>query len=54
MDASGCFSGQTLPKNTQAALMIYLMAAQLAAIGGTDYRTVLSTTLIDDSKCKAT
>ncbi len=51
--ASGCFSGKTLSKNQQKAIKIYFMAAQLAAIGGTNYLGALSTTLITDSRCRA-
>jgi hypothetical protein len=52
--ASGCFSGQVLSIRKQKALKIYFMAAQLAAIGGTNYVGALSTTLMADSACKAT
>ncbi len=50
---AGCFSGKTLTKNQQVAVKIYFMAAQLAAIGGTDYTGVLGSTLITDSRCRA-
>lgn len=32
------------------AAMLYLMALELAAIGGTDYTAVMNTTLVDDTK----
>jgi hypothetical protein len=52
IDNGACFSGSVLPSNKQKALKIYFMAKQLAAIGGTNYIGNLTTTLIDDSKCK--
>jgi len=49
-----CFSGSVLDSNKQRAMKIYFMAAQLAAIGGTNYLGHLSTTLVTDSRCKET
>jgi hypothetical protein len=49
---SGCFSGKTLTKNQQIAVKIYFLAAQLAAIGGTNYLGALGSTLMTDSRCR--
>ena len=51
LNASGCYSGQTLGLADQKTLIIYLMAVQLAAVGGTNYVGVFDTTLLSDSVC---
>ena len=43
--------GQTaLNRKQREAAILYMMAAQLAAIGGTDYTAVMTTTLVTDAK----
>jgi hypothetical protein len=51
--STGCLTGAVLTSHERQALKVYFMVAQLAAIGGTDYRALLSTTLITDTKCWA-
>jgi hypothetical protein len=51
MAAAGCFRNPPLDSHNQHAMLIYFMAAQLKAIGGTDYTTSLSTTLMTDARC---
>ncbi len=51
---NGCFSGQVLTEQEQRALMVYFMAQQLKAVGGTDYTAALTTTLVTDVDCLAT
>lgn len=53
VDASGCYSGQTLGLADQKAIDINLLVLQLAAIGGTNYTGNLNQ-LITDSACYAT
>lgn len=53
INASGCYSGQTLGLADQKAIAIYLLAAQLNAVGGTNYLGALDTTLIADTACWA-
>ena len=56
MAASGCFLSPNLDSQRQRAMKIYFMAAQLAAIGGTNYvlPNTLSSTLVFDARCKGT
>lgn len=44
-----CFLNGPLSPNQQKAALVYLMALELAALGGTDYRSGLSTTLLSDA-----
>lgn len=38
---NGCFSGQAIDAHQWKAILVYLMALELNAIGGTDYTTKL-------------
>lgn len=49
LSQSACF--KSLSIHDQQALMVYFKAAELAALGGTNYLSVLSTTLVADSSC---
>ena len=51
MADSGCFLNPPLDSPLQLAMKIYFKAAQLKAIGGKDYTSALSTTLVSDSAC---
>lgn len=51
LNASGCYSGQVLGLNDQKALAVYLLAVQLAAVGGTNYVGSLDDNLMADSVC---
>lgn len=53
VDASACYSGQTLGLADQKAIDINLLVLQLAANGGTNYTGNLDQ-LISDSACYAT
>jgi len=46
---AACYTQLTLDKQRQKALLAYAMALELAAIGGTNYTSVLTTTLIEDA-----
>lgn len=52
INASGCYSGQTLGLADQKAIDIYLLAEQLKAIGGVNYVGDMNS-LITDSVCYA-
>ena len=54
MAAAGCLKSPVLNSHQQQAMLIYFMASQLKAIGGTDYTSALSTTLVTDSDCLKT
>jgi hypothetical protein len=47
--ANPCLGGASLTIHNQKAAAIYFMAKELAAIGGTNYNSTLSTTLVDDA-----
>ena len=51
LNASGCYSGQTLGLADQKSLQIYLLAVQLAAVGGTNYIGQFDDNLMTDSVC---
>lgn len=54
MSGAGCFLSPVLNSHQQMAMRIYFEASQLKAIGGTDYTSALSTTLVTDSDCLKT
>jgi hypothetical protein len=56
ISAAACFQGTVLTSQQQRAMKVYFLAAQLAAIGGTNYVSpnTLSSTLIFDARCKGT
>ena len=54
MAAAGCLKSPVLNSHQQMAMRIYFEASQLKAIGGTDYTSALSTTLVTDSDCLKT
>ena len=47
--AQPCFGAQNLDAQKRKSLLIWFKVNELAAIGGTDYRTVLASTLIRDA-----
>lgn len=49
LSQSACF--KQLSTHDQQALMVYFKAAELAALGGTNYLAALSTTLVTDAAC---
>ncbi len=49
VEASPCLAGPILSENQQKAIRIWFMAKELAAMGGTNYTTVLDSTLIQDA-----
>lgn len=44
------FGRQGMNPKQQKAALLYMMVLELAAIGGTDYRSTMATTLISDAK----
>ena len=51
INASACYSGQKLGLADQKSIQVYLLAVQLAAIGGTNYVGNLERLLLNDSVC---
>jgi hypothetical protein len=51
LDLSACYRQNVLDPIQQKGLLVYAYALELAAIGGTNYLSVLTTTLISDSAC---
>lgn len=51
INASGCYSGQTLGLADQKSIEVYLLTLQLAAVGGTNYVGNLARLLDPDSVC---
>lgn len=49
VEAQPCFQFPTTDDQTKFALLVYFNAAELAALGGTNYLSTLTTTLITDS-----
>ncbi len=50
VEASPCFQFPTTSDHRKMAYLVYFNAAELAAIGGTNYLSALTTTLLTDSK----
>lgn len=48
---AACYQQYALDPFQQKALLVYARVLQLAAIGGTDYTSAMTTTLLTDSAC---
>lgn len=51
IDDATCYTRPNVDPIQQMALLIYAKVLELQAVGGTDYRDALVTTLITDTKC---